>query len=91
MAITFEFQDMTKEEYKREKAAFDEYGLEFGSPKEFQEQRALIEDKMIKTQSVKEASPIEKYNIALTNFMRTLVADLGETYKRSNLTSSKYS
>ena len=31
MAVKFEFRDMTKSEFKREQAAFDECGLKFGS------------------------------------------------------------
>lgn len=51
----------------------------------FKEQNALIEDKMLKAHIAKEDSTLEKYNIdAVTSFMKTLLADLGETYKRSN-------
>jgi hypothetical protein len=34
MTIKFEFRGMTEEEYKREKSAFDDHGLEFGNPAE---------------------------------------------------------
>lgn len=56
----------------------------------FREQNALIEDKMVKAQISKEDSLINKYNIdALTSFIKTLLADLGETYKRSNIAQLK--
>src|SRR6266581_8195268 len=42
MAITFEFRDMTDEEYKREQAAFDEHGLELGNPPEKQERYGFV-------------------------------------------------
>lgn len=56
----------------------------------FKEQNSIIEDKMTKAQLVKDDSLIEKYNIdKVTDFMRTLLADLGESYKRSNLSQAK--
>jgi hypothetical protein len=42
MTITFEFRDMTDVEYKREQAAFDEHGLEFGNPPEKQERFGFV-------------------------------------------------
>jgi hypothetical protein len=52
----------------------------------FKEQNSIIEDKIMKAQIVKEDSVLDKYNIeALTTFIKTLLADLGETYKRSNI------
>ncbi len=52
----------------------------------FKEQNSIIEDKIMRAQIVKEDSVLDKYNIeALTTFMKTLLADLGETYKRSNI------
>lgn len=52
----------------------------------FKEQNSIIEDKIIKAQIVKEDSALDKYNIeAIVTFIRTLLADLGETYKRSNI------
>lgn len=52
----------------------------------FKEQNAMIEEKMIRAQVVKEDATIDKYNIdALTAFIKTLLADLGETYKRSDI------
>lgn len=56
----------------------------------FKEQNAIMEDKMIRAQIVKEDSVIEKYNIdKITDFMRTMLGDLGEAYKRSDLYQSK--
>ncbi len=56
----------------------------------FKEQSAIIEEKMIKLQITKEDSTIDKYNIeALTSFIKTLLADLGETYKRSDIRQLK--
>ncbi len=42
MPITFEFREMTDAEYKRELAAFDEHGLEFGIPKEKEERFGFV-------------------------------------------------
>ena len=56
----------------------------------FKEQNAIIEDKIIKAQIVKEDSIIDQYDIdKITDFMRTMLADLGETYKRSDLNQTK--
>lgn len=56
----------------------------------FKEQSAIIEDKMIKAQIVKEDSTLERYNIdELTSFLRTKLADLGETYRTSNIRQIK--
>ena len=52
----------------------------------FKEQNSMLEEKMIKAQIVKEDSNLDKYNVdAVTSFMKTLLADLGETYKRSSI------
>lgn len=52
----------------------------------FKEQNAMIEEKMMRAQIVKDDSMIDKYNIEeITTFVKTLLADLGETYKRSNI------
>lgn len=52
----------------------------------FKEQSAIIEDKMTRAQIVKEDTLIDKYNIdALTSFIKTIFADLGETYRRSTI------
>ena len=56
----------------------------------FREQNSIIEDKMTKAQIVKEDTLIDNYNIdKVTGFMRTMLADLGETYKRSTLNQAK--
>jgi site-specific DNA recombinase len=56
----------------------------------FKEQNAIIEDKMIRAQIVKEDSIIDKYNIdKVTDFMRIILADLGATYKKSSLSQIK--
>jgi hypothetical protein len=45
---------------------------------------------IIKAQIIKEDSVIEKYNIdKITSFMRTLLVDQGEAYKRSKITQAK--
>ena len=52
----------------------------------FKEQSGIIEDKIIKAQIVKDDTAIDKYNIdTVISFARTLLADLGETYRRSNV------
>ena len=52
----------------------------------FKEQNAMIEDKMTTAQIVKDDTTIDKYNIdAVISFMRTLLADLGEAYRRSSI------
>lgn len=56
----------------------------------FKEQNAIIEEKMIKAQIVKDDATIDKYNVdAVISFIKTILADLGEAYKRSNLTQQK--
>lgn len=42
MPITYEFRDMTDIEYRQEQAAFDQYGQEFGNPKEQQERFGYV-------------------------------------------------
>ena len=50
----------------------------------FKEQNAMIEDQMINAQLFQDDTLVEKYNIeTLTTFVKTFLADLGETYKRS--------
>ena len=45
---------------------------------------------MLKIQITKEDAIIDKYNIdEVTSFIKTLQADLGETYKRSSLSQIK--
>ena len=56
----------------------------------FKEQNAIIEEKMTRAQIVKEDSLIDQYNIdKVTDFMRTKLADLGETYKSSSIDQAK--
>lgn len=56
----------------------------------FKEQNAMIEDKIIKAQIAKEDSIIDKYNIdKVISFIKTLLADLGEAYKRSDTNQVK--
>lgn len=42
MTITFDFRDMTAEEYERELSAFDEHGKQFGNPPEKQERFGFV-------------------------------------------------
>lgn len=52
----------------------------------FKEQSKEIENQITKAQIAKEDALFDKYNIdKLTSFIKTLLADLGETYKRSSL------
>jgi len=56
----------------------------------FKEQNALIEEKMMKAQIAKDDGTTDKYSLeALTAFIKTLLADLGETYRRSNTSQVK--
>lgn len=56
----------------------------------FKEQSSIIEDRMVKAQIAKEDATMDRYNIeAVTDFMKTFLADLGESYKRSNLSQLK--
>lgn len=56
----------------------------------FREQNTSIEDQILQAQILKEDATIEKYNIdAITTFMKTMLADLGEAYKRSSLNQAK--
>lgn len=56
----------------------------------FKEQSAIIEDKMIRAQIVKDDVTLDKYNIeAITSFIKTLLSDLGETYRRSSIPQLK--
>ncbi len=51
----------------------------------YKEQSAVIEDQMTKAQLVKEDNTFDRYNIdEVVAFIKTLLADLGETYKRSD-------
>lgn len=42
MSISFEFREMTKDEFKQEQAAFDKHGLEFGNPPDVQERLGFV-------------------------------------------------
>ncbi len=56
----------------------------------FKEQTAVIESQIGRALIVKEDATFDNYNIeALTSFLKTLLADLGETYKRSNISQVK--
>ena len=56
----------------------------------FKEQNSIIEEKMLRAQIVKDDATIDKYNIdAVTTFIKTLLADLKEAYKRSSLAQIK--
>lgn len=56
----------------------------------FKEQSAIIEDKMIRAQIVKDDATLNRYNIdTITSFIRTLLSDLGETYRRSSIPQLK--
>ncbi|MBA3723499.1 MAG: recombinase family protein [Candidatus Levybacteria bacterium] len=56
----------------------------------FKEQNALIESEMTKAQIAKDDATFDKYNIdEVTAFMKTMLADLGEAYKRATLTQAK--
>ncbi len=52
----------------------------------FKEQSGMVEEKMMRAQIVKDDTLITKYNVdAVISFTRTLLADLGETYRRSSV------
>lgn len=56
----------------------------------FKEQNSVIEDQILQAQISKDDSIIDNYNIeAVTEFIKTLLADLGETYKRSTISQNK--
>ena len=56
----------------------------------FKEQNTMIESEMTKAQIAKDDTTFDKYNIdEVTSFMKTILADLWEAYKRSNLTQAK--
>lgn len=56
----------------------------------FKEQNAIIEEKITNLQVAKHDEIVEKYNInALTDFVKTILADLGKTYEESNLSQKK--
>ncbi len=52
----------------------------------FKEQNSIIEEKITMAYIVKDDANLEKYNVnALTDFIKTILADLGETYRRSSI------
>lgn len=56
----------------------------------FKEQNADIENQITQALISKDDATMDKYNIdKITDFMKTLLADLGETYRRSNLDQAK--
>lgn len=56
----------------------------------FKEQMIIVEDKMLKAQIAKHDENFEKYDInKLTDFIKTLLADLGEAYQRSEISQKK--
>ena len=56
----------------------------------FKEQNQMLESRMTMAQVVKDDATIDRYNIdEVTAFIRTLLADLGEAYKRSNISQIK--
>ncbi len=56
----------------------------------FKEQVAIVEDKILQAQIAKHDETFEKYDVnKLTDFIKTLLADLGEAYKRSNISQKK--
>ena len=56
----------------------------------FKEQNAMIEEKVTNAYLMKDNATFDKYNIdEITSFMKTLLADLGEAYKRSNIPQLK--
>ncbi len=56
----------------------------------FKEQSAIIESQMTKAQIAKNDATFDDYNIdKVISFMKTILADLGETYKKSSLSQLK--
>ena len=56
----------------------------------FKEQNAVIEDQILQSHITKDDATMDRYNIdAVTAFMKTLLADLGEAYKRANISQIK--
>ncbi len=56
----------------------------------FKEQNAVIESQIMKARITKDDATIDEYNVdAVASFIKTLLADLGETYKRSSLNQLK--
>ncbi len=56
----------------------------------FKEQNTILEEKIVRAHISKEESIIDKYSIEeVTSFIKTMLADLGESYRRSNLSQVK--
>ena len=56
----------------------------------YKEQNQIIEEKLTTAYISQDDSLVEKYNIeAVTGFTKTLLADLGEAYKRSSISQNK--
>ena len=56
----------------------------------FKEQSDMIKEKIMRAQIVKEDATFDNYNIdAVTSFIKTIFADLGETYRRSSISQLK--
>jgi len=56
----------------------------------FKEQNRRIEDQIFKAHIAKHDETFDKYDVnKITDFVRTLLADLGETYKKSDLGQKK--
>ena len=56
----------------------------------FKEQANVIEDQITKGQIVKEDATFDNYSLDnVTSFLKTRLADLGETYKRSSISQAK--
>ena len=56
----------------------------------FKEQNAFIEEQIFKAQIAKQDETFEKYDInKITDFMKTLLADLSEAYKKSEINQKR--
>lgn len=56
----------------------------------FKEQNSIIEEKMISSQIAKSEATFDRYNIdEVISFLKVKMADLGETYKKSNVSQIK--
>lgn len=56
----------------------------------FKEQNKMVEEKILTAQIAKHDETFEKYDInKITDFIKTLLADLGEAYKRSDISQKK--
>ncbi|MEX2007310.1 MAG: recombinase family protein, partial [Candidatus Levyibacteriota bacterium] len=56
----------------------------------FKEQSDMIKDKIMQAEIIKDDTTLNSYNIdAVTSFAKTMLADLGETYRRSSISQLK--